>query len=101
MKNLVYFGLKGVDGREFGVIVKDENFKGGSKVVDTGGACWAISEVVIEPELKGWDHINWHLDAMSNGGASIWECIQMDIESFWWRLGIYRQIKRNYKMLYS
>ena len=98
MKNLVYFGLKGVDGREWGVIIKDENFKGGSKIVDTGGACWAISEVVIEPRLLGTDRLDWHWDAISRGGASLWDCIAGDIGSFWWRLGIYRQIKRNYLM---
>ena len=97
MKDLVLFGIDGVPGREWGVIVKDETFKGGAKIVDLYGAKWAISEVVIEPRLTGKDRLDWHWDAISRGGASLWDCICGDIESFIWRFKIYRRIVKHLK----
>lgn len=96
MKNLVLFGREGVPGREWGLLIKD-----GTKVFDIHGDQWDLSIVIIEPRLMGGDRLDWHWDAISRGGASLWDCIAGDIESFWWRLGIYRDIRRNYKRLYS
>jgi hypothetical protein len=95
MKNLVLFGLKGIDGRDWGLIVKDKHWGGGVKLKTIYGGYIAVSEVIIEPRLMGWDRLDWHWDAISRGGSSLWDCICCDVESFWYRLKIYIKIKQS------
>ena len=101
MKNLVFFGLK--DGRPntLGVVIKDKEWSGGAKVVDIYGSACAISELTVESRLKGWARVKWHIDAIQNDGATVWTCICLDVESYWYFLTMYRKIKRNYKRLQS
>ena len=82
MSKLVIWRLKdSSDYFKVGLLKKDKFF-GGHKVTDVeSGADWAATEVEIQKQLS---RFKLSVDAVKNGGATIWSCIVHEIEYNIW-----------------